>query len=451
MRRRGARQHHWPLNAGALAEVNPEGDPLFVGRATANRLVIAHVQRIGTRERGSMHRVEGVRFAVKALPGDGAKGEEFMRAMAPHPLVHQELPYDPEFGLYNGRLVAQHLTSATPEEMYWTIRRKAVLRHTGELPLEIRGADAERFLDLVFTRDVSKVRVGRCSYQFACYHDGGMITDGVLVRLANDRFWFAQADGDLFSWLKAHARGMDVDVTDPGVWISQVQGPESLKILEAAVDDAYPEPFRYFDAARVRIAGQEILITRTGFTNELGWEFYLAPDIDAKAVGERILEAGKPFGLIPISIFGARRIEAGLLNAGSDFDETTTPFAAGLGSMVNFDKGDFLGREALLNADRRCRTWGMRVEGGVARTGRSIRLNGEPVGQVCTSAWSPFQRCGVALVRMDAAEHGPETRVDVDCIDGQARPGELCETPMYDKERLIPRGKATDIPPMPDT
>ncbi|MEQ8603429.1 MAG: aminomethyltransferase family protein [Marivibrio sp.] len=395
-----------------------------------------------------MPRREEVRFAVKALPLGGPNRAELMRTMMPHPLVYQELPFDPEFGLYNNRLVALRFPSVPAEDMYWAIRREAVTRHTGEYALEIRGPDAVRLLNFVFTRDVSKVKVGRCSYQFACYDEGGMITDGVLVRLAEDRFWYGQAEGDLYSWLKAHGRGLDVEVIDPNLWISQVQGPNSLKILEAAIDGPYPEPFRYFDSATVSIAGQELLITRTGFTNELGWEYYMTPDIDAEAVGDRIAEVGEAFGLRPISIFGARRIESGLLNAGSDFDETTTPFDVGLGAMVDFEKGEFVGREALMKADRRCRLWGMKVEGEGAFpwNGRAIKIDNEEVGLVCSSAWSPYLQCGVAFVRMDDPEHGPGTRVDVDCKDGQVHPGELCELPMYDKDRAIPRGKLVDIP-----
>ncbi len=400
-----------------------------------------------------MSRREEVRFAVKALPLGGPNRAELMRTMMPHPLVYQELPYDPEFGLYNNRLVALRFPSVPAEDMYWAVRREAVLRHTGEYALEIRGPDAERLLNLVFTRDVSKVKVGRCSYQFACYEEGGMITDGVLVRLAADRFWYGQAEGDLYSWLKAHGRGMDVEVIDPGLWISQVQGPNALKILEAAIDGPYPEPFRYFDSATVSIANQELLITRTGFTNELGWEFYMSPDIDAEAVGDRIAEVGEEYGLRPISIFGARRIESGLLNAGSDFDETTTPFAVGLGGMVDFDKPEFIGREALLKADGACRLWGMKVEGegGFPWNGRSVKLDGEPVGTVCSAAWSPYLECGVAFVLMDSAEHGPGTRVDVDCKDGVVHKGELCQLPMYDRERAIPRGKLVDIPERKDS
>ena len=387
-----------------------------------------------------------VRFVVKALPGGEDVPQEFRRTMQPHPLVHQELPHEPEFGLYNHRLISLSMKDIKPDEMYWMVRRTAGLRHTGERALEIRGADVLRLLNRVFTREVGRTRVGRCSYQFACYGDGGMITDGVLVRLAEDRFWFGQADGDLLSWMRALALELDVAVWDPGVWISQVQGPNALRILEASVDGAYPEPFRYFDAAEVTIAGQPVVITRTGFTNELGWEFYLDPATDMKAIGARILEAGRPFGMAPIAAFGARRIEAGLLNAGSEFDHTTTPFAAGLGHMVDFEKGDFVGRRALMEADRGRRVWGLRVEAGIAAAGSALRRDGVLVGRVCSSAWSPYQRCGVALVRMETPEHGPGTRLDVACKDRASRPGALCDTPMYDKGRLIPRGRVVDIP-----
>ena len=373
---------------------------------------------------------------------------ELARTMAPHPLIHQELPYDPTYFVYNRRLATASLNNLSADEVYWRVRQSVILRHTGELPLEIRGPDAEILLNRVFTRDIRKNRVGRCSYQFACYDHGGMITDGVLVRLAEDRFWYGQADGDLFSWLLANARGLNVRVFDPGVWVSQVQGPKSLEVLADAVDGEFPEPFKYFDMAEVTIAGQPVVLTRSGFTNELGWEFYLLPDSDIDAVGERILEAGERFDMTPTSAdaFRTRRIEAGLLNAGSDFDENTTPFDAGLGHMVEFDKGDFCGREALLNADKRCRTWGLRTEEGVAQIGRTLKSNGLEAGGVCSSAWSPYQQCGVAIVRLDDADSGPDSDFEVVCTDGEIRKARTCTMPMYDENREIPRGLKIAIP-----
>ena len=167
-----------------------------------------------------------------------------------------------------------------------------------------------------------------------------------------------------------------------------------------------PEKFDYFDMAHVPIAGEQVVITRTGFTNELGWEYYLEPHQDVQAIGTAILEADAPFGMMLTSAeaFRARRIEAGLLNASSDFDNTTTPFAVGLGCLAEFDKGDFSGHEALLQAEKTCRTWGLKVSGDIAQIGRMLYRNGISCGKVCSSAFSPYLDCGVAIICLDTAE-----------------------------------------------
>ena len=148
-------------------------------------------------------------------------------------------------------------------------------------------------------------------------------------------------------------------------------------------------------------------------------------------------------------VFQARRIEAGLLNTGSDFGNDTTPFDAGFGAFVEFNHHDFVGRVALEAASRECRTWGMRVKGGVARLGRYIFKDGEVAGRICSSSYSPYQDCGVCIVRMDDPAHGPGTKVEVAAMDDQRHGAELCTLPMYDPDRLIPRGKLVDIPDCP--
>ena len=403
--------------------------------------------------RHQSHESRHYRFAVTPLSADDGRSRQIPRNMAPHPLNYQELPFAPEYFVYNGRLASDRMNNATDEETYWLVRRRVILRHTGERPIEIRGADAEALLNRVFTRDIARVKVGRCSYQFACYHDGGMITDGVLLRLEPDRFWYAQADGDLFSWFRAQAHGLRVEVSDPGVWVSQVQGPHALDVLSAVAEDGEPDPFRYFDVARVRIAGQSVIITRSGFTNELGWEFYLEPGADARAVGDSILAGGERYGIKPVGAvaFRTRRIEAGLLSAGTDFDQSVTPFAAGLGQFVDMDKTDFIGKVALEAADRRRRTWGLQVDGGVAELGRTLTRGGAPVGIVCSSAWSPYLQRGVAIVRLDDPMLGPGEQFEVACTDNQLRSAAACDTPMYDSEREIPRGKRIEVPEIPST
>ena len=130
--------------------------------------------------------------------------------MKPHPLSYMELPFDPEYFLYNNRMSPESLNNATPDEQYWAVRQSVIFRNTGEFPVEISGPDAEKFANFIFTRDVTKINPGRCSYQFACYHDGGMITDGVMLHLRRDKLWMAQADGELMKWYLAFANNFNV-------------------------------------------------------------------------------------------------------------------------------------------------------------------------------------------------------------------------------------------------
>jgi aminomethyltransferase len=372
--------------------------------------------------------------------------------MMPHPLVHQELPHEPHFGLYNRRLRSLEYGKVSTDELYWRLRRQVVLAHTGELATEIHGPEAEELLNLVFTRDISRVRVGRCSYQFACFPDGGMIIDGILLRLADDRFWFAQGDGEFSLWLRAHATRFDVDVRIADVWISQVQGPRSLDVLAEVSDTGLPAPFRYFDWSEIRVDGRPLVVSRTGYTNELGWEFYFHAGQDAETIGARIFDCGKAYGMhtIPATATNARRIEAGLLFSGADFDQSVNPFEVGLGKLVDLKKKDFIGKTALGQVDQGCRTWGLQCGGGVPQRGSPVMRQGQAVGQICSSAWSPFLRCGIAIARLNETAYGPGDQCNVECTDGRLRIAQLCELPMYDAAGEIPRGKRTDIPEIPE-
>lgn len=395
--------------------------------------------------------VNGVEYVVTPVTSTGG-AVEFRQSMLPHPLTYQELAHEPHFGIYNGRLRSLSYRNGDANEFYWRLRRQVMLSHTGELPTEIRGPQAAQMLDRVFTRDVHKVRVGRCSYQIACYPDGGAMMDGVLIRLEDQRFWYVQSDGEFYGWLRAQAQGFDVEVFDPHVWVSQVQGPRSLDVLDAVADEGLPEQFGYFDMAQIHIDGQPLVITRTGFTSELGWEFYLESHVDAVAIGERIMEAGRTYEMdtTPAEVTNARRIEGGLLFAGTDFDESVTPFEAGFASLVDEDKGEFIGRAALQEADRRCRTWGLVCAEGIPRHGRTLLRETTEIGLVTSSAWSPTLQCGIAIVRLDDPDLGPDTEVEVVCADGSRHFATVTELPLYDKAGDIPRGRDAKTPESPE-
>ena len=396
--------------------------------------------------------LNNLRFTVKPSISEGERALELARTIGVHPLTYQELPFDPEYSIYAGRLTPEKLSNATAEEMYWKVRRELIFRHTGEHPYEISGPDALKLLQKIFPRDISKVKKGRCSYQFACYHDGGMITDGILLRIDDDTYWFAQADGDMFSWYKAQAEGLNVKIVDPNVWVSQIQGPRSMELLDILTKTNISSNWKYFDCKEVNILGEKIIISRSGFSNELGWEIYFRQENDIEKLGDLILKEGSKMGMIITAtpVFRCRRIEAGLLSAGQDFTNKTDPFSVGLGKFVDLEKDNFIGKEALKNSNKKCRTWGLRVEKGTAMKGKNLKINGKIVGEITSSTWSPYQVCGVGIVRMQNNNMGPGTVVDVNCTNGKIQKGELCELPMYDPNGDIVRGKNKEIPNKPN-
>ncbi len=383
------------------------------------------------------------RDLVSSIPGAG-----WDYSLSRHPYHEIERPLGPHYCVYNRRLMACCFDATSLEDEYWLLRQKAALLNTGEFPLQFKGPDAEALLDKLFTKDITRLKPGRCGYGVACYEDGGLLVDGILLRLTDDCFWYAQADGDFYSWARAHSVGMDVEISDPQVYVSQIQGPNALKILQAANDGQLPDPFGYFAIARVNLDGQEVVVTRTGYTNELGWEFYTEPHHNADAIWQHLKKVGEPYGL---QIFGLdamniRRIEAGILNAGSDFDATTTPYDVGFGRFVDADKGDFIGKAALESASKELRLFGVKCPDGEPLINAKVEADGKVIGKVTAGATSPYLKCGVGIVRLDKAQREAGAIVSVGCKDGTQCSAELVEMPFYDKLAEIPRGKLVDIP-----
>ena len=342
------------------------------------------------------------------------------------------------FGVYSGRLFPLSLGN-DPVQDYWHLRSKAALFDVPERPIQVEGPDAERLLDQMLTRDVTKIASGKARYAIACDDRGGILMDGVLIRWSAERFWYVLADGELVGWLEAHTRGLDVTVSDPGSWVMQIQGPTSLEVLEDACDEA-PSPFPYFAVAEVRMGGQEVLVSRTGWSGELGFEIYTLPGTDGPALWDHVLEAGRAHGLAVQSLesLGIRRIEAGILDNGTDMDTAMTPFEAGLGPFVDLEKPAFAGRDALAVADRRPLLHGISGR-STPKAGATVHRDGSVVGRVTTGAWSPFLERGIGYVRMQ--EPGEWVGSEVCSDDDDAF--EIVELPFYDREKAIPRGLAT--------
>ena len=362
------------------------------------------------------------------------------------PFYRYDLEQGATYCIYNRRMMPVSLTSSTREEGYWALRRGVTRLDTGELPTEIVGPDAARLLDRIFTRRVSALRPGRCTYGIACWPDGGVLVDGILIRLEDDRFWYVQADGDIVGWMHAHALELDVEVRDPDSWVHQVQGPRALDVLADACDDGLPPEFRYFDARQVVMGGQEVLVTRTGWTGEVGFEIYTRPGLDFDALWDHVTEAGARHGMIDIGLdsMDVRRIEAAILNNGSDMEATMTPFAAGLGSFVDLERDDdFFGKAALIGADRRTLLYGISCATGEPLIGGQVTRAGEMIGHVTAAGWSPYLERGIGYVRLARADLVDPREAHVVGFDLEEHACEIVDLPFYDAEKRIPRGLET--------
>ncbi len=343
---------------------------------------------------------------------------------------------------YAGRLVSQSIGNDAEAE-YWKLRREVGLYDVPERPVEISGRDAVAFLNRVFTRPVDAQRVGRGAYGLLCHQGGGLVCDGIIFRLAEDRFWYVHADAEVYLWLVAHALGYAVEIRDPESWVLQVQGPNSLKVLANACDGGAPAEFGYFDIFEGSMGGQPVLISRTGWTNELGFEVYnLDPAVDGPALFEHLLRAGAEHGIVAASqaSMNVRRIEGGILNYPTDITWDTTPWDVGIGAFVDLESHDFIGREALRAAVREPRFCGFKCAPVSLRYGESIMQGDRAVGRITAYEISPYLQCGVGYVLFDSPASMGADGLEVAGRDGNRHSLELVELPFYDAEKRIPRG-----------
>jgi len=336
------------------------------------------------------------------------------------------------------------------EAEYWALRRAVVMTDvSGERAIEVSGPDAERFMDIVMPRPMTIFNPGRAMYGLLCRPDGGIFCDGVLVRPAPDRFWYIGALGAVEDWFLALSTGFDVKISDPDVSVLAVQGPKALDVLAAACDEGPPDNFKYFDVTKVTMCGQEVMISRTGWTNELGFEIYLPrTDNDGYAIWRHIEKVGAPFGIVVCGLdaMDIRRIEAGIFLNGSDMDKSTNPFQAGLGGFIDMAKPDFIGKSALEKADRSLLVCGLICPTEEPLIGGVLFVGDKDIGWVTAAAYSPYLECGTAIVRLRQALSLESDAITVEARNSSRVGAQLATLPLYDAEHRIVRGLDTEFP-----
>jgi len=334
------------------------------------------------------------------------------------------------------------------EEEYWHLVNHVTLWDVSvERQVEITGPDALALADLLTPRDLSRCPVGQGRYVVITAEDGGIINDPVLLRLGENHFWLALADSDVLLWARGVAvhSGLKVEIREPDVSPLQVQGPKAKPVMQALFGDRVLG-LRYYQFIETALDGIPVVVTRTGWTGEVGYEIYLRDGSRGDELWERIMAAGKPYELRPTGPSDIRRIEAGILNWGADITLDNNVYEVGLERLVDEGKpGKYIGRDAL----RRIKAAGVtRKLVGIEIAGDRIEFNatrwpvksdGRLVGHVTSAIHSPRLRknIGYAMVPVQRAALG--SRLAVVLPGGEERPATVVEKPFVDPGKRIPK------------
>jgi len=353
-------------------------------------------------------------------------------------------------GWKRSRYYKRHVAASESESVL--LEHKSVREAVGIIDvstlgkLDVRGRDAGKLLDLVYTHRFSELRVDQVRYALMCDSGGIILDDGTISRLAEDRYFVTTTSGNLdfvHQWLQWNLVGKDWDVhicnVTAGYGAMNLAGPKSRDVLAKLTDcDLSSAAFPYMACREAKVGEGRALLLRIGFVGETGWEIH-CPAESAEQVWQMLLDAGKEFGIEAFGVETQRllRLEKRHVIVGVDTDALTNPYEAGLGWAVKLDKEDFVGKSLLAHAAQnqtREKLVGFILnEAGLPKDGAAIVMNGQPAGRVTSSRFSPIQNgaIGLAFVRVSEAREGASIQVRV---DGKLTPATVTMRPFYDPE-----------------
>lgn len=348
------------------------------------------------------------------------------------------------FSVYNHMYIPRDF--GDPEQNFWNLVNHAILCDVAvERQVEISGPDAAKFVQLLTPRDLSNLAVGQCKYILITNAEGGILNDPILLRLEENRFWISLADSDILLWAQGVAvhSGLDVSIHEPDVSPLQLQGPKSGEVMKALFGDSILD-LRYYWLREVELNSIPLIVSRTGWSSELGYELYLRDGSRGDELWETIMEAGKPFGLKPGHTSSIRRIEGGMLSYHADMDIKTNPFEIGMDRLINLDMdAEFIGKKALQQISKTGisrKQVGLCLEcpplTGPNTTFWQITKDNETVGKVTSAIYSPRleQNIALAMVSIEHTEVG--TVLEVQTKTGPVS-ATVVEKPFYDPKKKI--------------
>ena len=348
------------------------------------------------------------------------------------------------FSVYNHMYIPRDFGS--PEQNFWNLIEKSILCDVAvERQVEITGPDAYKFTQLLTPRDLSKLSIGQCKYVLIVNNDGGILNDPVLLRLAENHFWLSLADSDVLLWAQGVAvnSGLDVKISEPDVSPLQLQGPTSQKIMVKLFGESIKE-LKYYWLREYELDGIPLIVSRTGWSSELGYEIYLRDGSRGNELYEKIMEAGKEHGLQPGHTSSIRRIEGGMLSYHADADINTNPFELGLDRLVSLDSDiEFIGKAALkkIKADGiKRKQVGLEINceplSGPNTTFWSIKKDNNKIGKVTSAVYSPRLKKNIALAMINIENSEIGTSLEVKTNRGNFE-AIIVEKPFFDPKKKI--------------
>jgi len=348
------------------------------------------------------------------------------------------------FSVYNHMYIPRDF--GDPEKNFWNLIEKAILCDVAvERQVEITGPDAFKFIQLLTPRDLSKLSVGQCKYVLIVNDDGGILNDPVLLRLAENHFWLSLADSDILLWAQGVAinSGLNVKISEPDVSPLQLQGPTSQKIMIKLFGENIRD-LKYYWLREYKLDGIPLIVSRTGWSSELGYEIYLRDGARGNELYEKIMLAGKKYGIEPGHTSSIRRIEGGMLSYHADADIHTNPFELGLDRLVDLDsKINFIGKNALKKIKENGiirKQVGLEIDCkpllGPNTTFWPIIKDGKQIGKVTSAVYSPRLKKNIALAMVEINFSEIGTKLEVTNHDGRYNTT-VIEKPFYDPKKKI--------------
>ncbi len=349
-----------------------------------------------------------------------------------------------QFSVYNHMYIPRDF--GDPVQNFWNLVNTATLSDVAvERQVEITGPDAKTFIQKLTPRNLSDLRVGQCKYVLITNSRGGILNDPVLLRLADNHFWLSLADSDILLWAQGVAvnSGLNVDICEPDVSPLQLQGPCSRQIMIELFGDTIKD-LRYYWFREYNLHQIPLIVSRTGWSSELGYELFLRDGTKGDELWERIMKAGEPHGLKAGHTSAIRRIEAGMLSYHADMDSSCNPFELGLGHLVDLDmQANFIGKDALkeISSFGVSRTLvGLEISGDPLASANNERwpviINASKIGHITSAIFSPRLEKNIALAIIDSKYSSLSTSLEVITSEG-TRSGRIVEQPFHDPGKTL--------------